>query len=511
MTNHELSVIMRLKDEMSKKISKAQGHMVQFSKSVQKTGIDLRRTGEDFEALGRRSLFFAAALTGPLALAFKNSADRSSAVSDQMERLQRITSKVQLEIATAMIPAVEKMSTVIANLASWFNNLSPQMKQTIVNVTLATGAFLAMEGITSLMVGKFLKLGSSVVIAISAMAGFSAVNLPLIAIAATLGGIIFAMMKWKDVSDVLMGTFEIMFNFLSNGFDTALAAVQGFHSGAATAVAAVLEALAKIPGPQQEAFMEMADSIRIVGEGARILADESLQRVIDRSKEVGAIFAGENGSWADSFGETKEQMAAHSESIKAMLAGLGVASAEAANAGKKGWVDFKQELPGLVTTLQTSLAQASSLGKGFARAAAAISIAMAIINTAQGVTRALKDYPWPFSMVVAGLVGAAGAIQIATIASQKFHSGGFVGGAGMASDEVPAVLQTGEGVLSRRGMSALGGVAPLNALNSGRGSGGGGGDTIINIGSITSNATSSAQVAAELTDRIRRERRYKGR
>jgi len=63
-----------------------------------------------------------------------------------------------------------------------------------------------------------------------------------------------------------------------------------------------------------------------------------------------------------------------------------------------------------------------------------------------------------------------------------FHSGGMVyprkAHGGLAPDEVPIIAQTGEGVLSRRGMSALGGSDRLRRLNRGEGMGGDGGTTI---------------------------------
>jgi hypothetical protein len=43
----------------------------------------------------------------------------------------------------------------------------------------------------------------------------------------------------------------------------------------------------------------------------------------------------------------------------------------------------------------------------------------------------------------------------------------------MASDEVPIIAQTGEGILSRKGMSSLG-KGGLDRLNNGQGGGGGG-------------------------------------
>jgi hypothetical protein len=53
---------------------------------------------------------------------------------------------------------------------------------------------------------------------------------------------------------------------------------------------------------------------------------------------------------------------------------------------------------------------------------------------------------------------------------------------GLSPDEVPIIAQTGEGVLSRRGVNALGGPENLKALN--RGEGIGGNSVTININQV---------------------------
>jgi hypothetical protein len=56
----------------------------------------------------------------------------------------------------------------------------------------------------------------------------------------------------------------------------------------------------------------------------------------------------------------------------------------------------------------------------------------------------------------------------------------------LGADEVPAILQTGEGVLSRRGMQAVGGPSRVHALNQGRG-GSGGPSIVIGPGAVVIN------------------------
>jgi hypothetical protein len=57
----------------------------------------------------------------------------------------------------------------------------------------------------------------------------------------------------------------------------------------------------------------------------------------------------------------------------------------------------------------------------------ALNISMAIMNTAKGVTNALGSVPFPFNLAVAGLIGAAGAVQIGAIASQQYSGRRFGG------------------------------------------------------------------------------------
>ena len=53
-----------------------------------------------------------------------------------------------------------------------------------------------------------------------------------------------------------------------------------------------------------------------------------------------------------------------------------------------------------------------------AKGAKAVALMEAIVNTASGVARAFKDYAFPLSAIIAGIVGALGAVQIGLIAAQ---------------------------------------------------------------------------------------------
>jgi hypothetical protein len=71
----------------------------------------------------------------------------------------------------------------------------------------------------------------------------------------------------------------------------------------------------------------------------------------------------------------------------------------------------------------------------------ALRIGEAVMNTATGAARALADWPWPYSAVVAGIVAAMGAVQVALIASQKYT--------GQAHSGLTSVPMTGSFVLEK--------------------------------------------------------------
>jgi hypothetical protein len=79
----------------------------------------------------------------------------------------------------------------------------------------------------------------------------------------------------------------------------------------------------------------------------------------------------------------------------------------------------------------------------------------------------------------------------------------------LAGDEVPIIAQTGEGILSRRGMSALGGTGTLNALNAGVNMGGGSSVNVYMDRVDFRNDQDAELVFSQLSDMIEEKRRGK--
>lgn len=98
------------------------------------------------------------------------------------------------------------------------------------------------------------------------------------------------------------------------------------------------------------------------------------------------------------------------------------------------------------------------------RAYQAFQVAQTMISTYASAQKAYLEGGPYLGPVLSAIAIAQGLMNVAMIKAQKYHSGGVVGEAGsgvgyiggnLQAGEVPAILQTGEGVLSRQGMSNL--------------------------------------------------------
>jgi hypothetical protein len=107
----------------------------------------------------------------------------------------------------------------------------------------------------------------------------------------------------------------------------------------------------------------------------------------------------------------------------------------------------------------------------------ALQITQAVMDGARAAVSLVPAFSFagPLAPVLAaGVAAPATALQIAVIKKQEmpeFPTGGMVPGGGTSPDHRAIAAQGGEGVLSRRGVAAIGGPAAVDAANAGRGTG----------------------------------------
>jgi len=105
-----------------------------------------------------------------------------------------------------------------------------------------------------------------------------------------------------------------------------------------------------------------------------------------------------------------------------------------------------------------------------------VKIAMAISNTALGVTKALSTYPPPLNFILAALVGAAGVLEIATIEAQKFEKGTDkiqesdllkIKGVNIGKEDGLVAVKKDEGIVSTEGTQYEFNRAMISLMNHG--------------------------------------------
>lgn len=122
----------------------------------------------------------------------------------------------------------------------------------------------------------------------------------------------------------------------------------------------------------------------------------------------------------------QEELIDRQNRLKAALDAGGLSSEQYGRAMQRATLVSANAYTGMASDIAGSLSQVFGESKGFA-------IAQAIINTAEGITKALSAYPPPFNFAAAAAVGAAGAAQIAAIRSTNKGGGGGGGGGGGAA------------------------------------------------------------------------------
>jgi hypothetical protein len=98
-----------------------------------------------------------------------------------------------------------------------------------------------------------------------------------------------------------------------------------------------------------------------------------------------------------------------------------------------------------------------AIRKKYAKKQKAMMIAEAIVGTALAVISAMATKPFiPMGLIAAGLAGAMGAAQVATIAATPMATGGIIP-PGYPNDTYPALLSSGETVIPPRALATSGG------------------------------------------------------
>lgn len=460
MADAKLSVSLELVDKLSADFSKA---MNKVNADIKKTTDSMVHLGREIQQTGRNLTFLGAAITGPMAIAFKTASDYSIEAGDALQRLTTASISFQNTIAAGMLPVIEKITRVIEQLTLWFNKLDPALRDTIIQTLLIIGVFSTLLGITISLAGRMWILAARII-------QFASANVPLVLMATALLAIIIYWQQLRNIAMPIIDMLQIGAYMVAIGFEKM-----------ALAMSHVLAYMASMAGQFDWAVRFEEDAIRI---------ENKIGALEDK---IAGVMSGQN-RWSDAIdtGMGKiRQFWEYFQNISLEKVNLSMerfrqtfeqtfkqAYDKAVNIGATSAEILVNQINMFSTQFGQAFGQMIVHGKNFGESMMKLFEDMAVAFIAE-VTRMIAQW-LIFTALTGGTGGAAGGI-FGWIGRLFRHSGGMVyhgGGmirahSGLAVDEVPIIAQTGEGILSRKGMGALGGPGVLSALNKGQSVGGG--------------------------------------
>lgn len=478
MADNEMKIVLTLDDQVTAGLKNASSSIDTFAKNMKHVGREISQVGSSIAMVG-------GSITGMFAVALKNASKSVKEADQSLKAIQNTLSVFQEKVVKAIVPILQEFSRVLNNLYNAFNNLSPAMQTSIIQGTLMVGVIATLAGGSVFLIGKITTLIANVIGLTSAFMAFAAVNAPLLITVGIVVAVGAAMLKWKWVADTVMSTFEFLFLTIKNGFLTVKMVMETVMAGILSGWSNVINTLAMIPNPMQEQMQGLAMELENASVLMNRMAYDDMQGIITNADAMGNILKTGEGSWSNGF----EKMKVSIQGVKDKLLETNTTVRQSGQAFTSNWNASVTAVGAMSNALNGMAAQ----HKNWARAAQVTAIGMAIMNTAEGVTKALAQ-GGIWGIVLGAIVAAAGAIQIATISSQKFATG---------TDSVPAMLTPGEMVVPRSMSDAI----RAGSLSLSGPGGGGGGQTInINISNpVIDNNSRMDDLVSEISSRFARE------
>lgn len=468
MANTNIDILLRLNDKFSSPMAKAQTQMAQFAKEVEKTSRTMNQIGSNIQRMGQSMMWAGGVITGAFGLALNNARKYSLEVDYAMDQLSQTVTNFQIQLATTVIPYVNQFVNWLKSLLEAFRSLDPKVQQTIISVTFLTGAWLLLGGTVMNSIGALIKFGASLLKIGGMFLGVLATMNPVVVgIVAGVAVIITALGQWQNVMLGLVQTFDYVFSIIGMGFEQLKMGFAIFVDGFVIQLQAIVDALSKIPSPWQTKLRDWSGALKKLSSDLRSVASDSRQSANQFGMNLQNMMSGQSGNMVNGVQQFTANWENFFKSFKDKM-----------NNTKGAVVNWGET----VKTTMRNVAQ--SISQAFGNA-----LFDGISNRFRGLGDIVRNLGDTIMQMLAQMVAkiaivtALNAVGLGGLGMLFMHTGGMVkplyAHTGLAPDEVPIVAQTGEGVLSRRGMSAIGGSDRLRRINQGEGIGGDGGQTVI--------------------------------
>ncbi len=294
-TNNVLEIILKLRDEASEAFQRATNRiragLEEFKKNVDRLGDSMVLLGRQISQTGKNMTFLGALITGSFAVAFKTASNYSVDVREQLKKLDDAFKSLQIVIADAILPVVDKLSNLIAQLANWFKNIDPEIRNTSLQILLVTGIFLTLGGAIMNVVGKMASL-------LGRMLQFASAHPVILLIVAALALMIIYWEKIRSVAIPVLNSIELALNTVAIGFYKIIWVIADGLEGLTRGLESVLDFLSKIPGPQQAMFEGMKEGAHTTAEFFREVSIASADTISDIEKNMTKILETGEGNFS---------------------------------------------------------------------------------------------------------------------------------------------------------------------------------------------------------------------
>lgn len=449
MADQQLNIQIKLKDDFSQ-------HLVGMVAKVNDLGRSIEHAGRQMNQMGTRMTFLGSALTGSFALAMKNAMQYSPEVNKTMREIGNSMEQLTVTVAQAVLPVFRELSNAISNVVAWFKQLDPQLRDQILQWVMIGGAVMMFGGIALKVIGTIITIVGKLI------AGLNPVTVGIFLI---IGATVMMIKYWDKVREVvlpILTIFELGVKSIEWAIlkvvDAVLWLIEKFALVTDTlkGLVTVMQLLGQIPKGVADVMKTALDGVKANVKNMRQAVQDQIKQV--ESDLVKAATTGV-GAWA--------------ENVDNAVKGLEGFMLKVAQFFKVGTDSAKKEIEKLgnfVDNIAKQMAGAMerSLGDFFYRG---------LTGQLQDAKEMFADFGRAVLQILTQALAKLILFQTVGKAFEgmlgfnmfQFHQGGVVRRAHsgmMASDEVPIIAQSGEGIVSRKGMNALG-IEGFNKLNKG--------------------------------------------
>lgn len=475
--------------------SKITGDLAKVTRTLDKTKESLQsldKIAKQSRRIAGDIAFIGTAISGVFGLSLQTAATYNMEVASANQKLTNSFKAIQVEIAKGILPVYEKLANFTNNIAIIFKNMDPILKQKVLSFIAIGAAITVLTGIFGNMIARIITVIAGVGKLAISLTGLAIANPYIASIVALIILLSYVTYKfatdWNDafetkVIPVLSKTESVFMQFIA-GAQRDLMNLFKTLNFLLIPAEKVFELVGKIPG--NKGYAELAKGISFAREQLDLLAQASNDAMNSSLGRANEIVAKNNGVLSKIFSLPVDQIKDYKKFIDDTILSL---TKKNGNVGLSNSGFFQGYIQGL-KNIQLEMSNFSQFGITMAqKTATAMStyfsdsffavftgdlsnLEEAFSNFAKSILRMISDViaqyltlaalssvvGGPFTSVFSGLYGT-------------MHTGGEVvrahSGRAPAFDEVDLRLQTGEGVLSRKGMNNIGGKDNLKAINSG--------------------------------------------